>query len=187
MSKPLPDIDELRELLDYDPESGALTWRVARNRGRCRAQPGDLAGGIQPIGYRQVCVSRHRVYAHRIAWAFTYGAWPTEIDHINGIRDDNRIANLREVTRSENNRNMKLNQRSTTGVTGVCRHNQRGKPYKAYGKAHGKRQNLGCFDTLEEAAAARAAFDLEHGYHPNHGKRDEDRAAFDPVNMKREA
>ncbi len=177
MSKPPPDIDELRELLAYNPETGAVTWKIARNRTRWKIQPGDLAGGIQPIGYRMVCVNRHRIYNHRLAWAFVHNVWPDEIDHINGIRDDNRIANLRQVTRSQNGRNQKLHRDNATGVAGVCRHNQRGKPYKAYGTAGGKLTHLGYFDTQEEAAAARAAFDLEHGYHPNHGKSAEDRAA----------
>lgn len=177
-SKPLPDIDELRELLAYDPETGVVTWRVARPRGRWKIHPGSVAGGVQAFGYRQICVKRNRIAAHWIAWAFTHGVWPTEIDHINGVRDDNRIGNLREVTRSQNNRNMKLFRVSTTGVNGVCRHGQRGKPYKAYGKVDGKLVSLGYFDTLEEAAAARAAFDRENDYHQNHGKTNEMRATF---------
>ena len=96
--KPLPPLETLREVLAYDPETGALTWRV--DRGKVRA--GTLAGNLAPArwgGYSVVKLSHRRLLAHRVAWALFHGAdpGPLLVDHINRDRSDNRASNLRLV------------------------------------------------------------------------------------------
>lgn len=118
---PLPPASELRQLFDYDPISGVVTYRA---RGaehfthiaeRIRAPnvaawntrwAGRPAGTIVGSGYMHVTIKSHPVSIHRLIWAYVHGYWPTnDIDHINGVRTDNRIVNLREVSRAVNLRN----------------------------------------------------------------------------------
>lgn len=89
--------ERARELLDYDPETGLLTWRCQRGN----FPQGMVAGCLKPHGYIDIQVEARKHKAHRLAWLLTHGIWPTrDIDHINGHRADNRMVNLREVTRS---------------------------------------------------------------------------------------
>lgn len=90
--------------LSYDASSGILTWKVFRSK----VKPGDIAGTRTKAGY-EVFTLQERVYkCHRIAWLFITGKYPlNEIDHINGVKFDNRASNLREVTRSQNQHNRK--------------------------------------------------------------------------------
>lgn len=172
-NKPLPTPAELRQLLDYDPETGVLTWRerpaalfkpgrrpaaaMAATWNACNAGKaaltsnngqGYLTGGVFGTVYR----------AHRVIWAIYHGAWPTgEIDHINGIRSDNRIANLREVSRAQNARNVGKGRANTSGHGGVNWHKRSGK-WQARIRTGGKTIFLGDFNNIDEAAATvRAA------------------------------
>jgi len=93
------DVQALRSRLKYDPISGVLTWRDGPAAGR-------EAGTISSDGYRVIFISGKRVKAHRAAWAIHHGTQPKhQIDHINRVRSDNRIQNLRDVTNAENQRN----------------------------------------------------------------------------------
>lgn len=93
---PTLSVERVRALLRYDPDTGHLYWSAT----------GERAGNIQDKGYRTIEIDGGRYYAHRVVWFHTHGVWPeNDLDHINRERDDNRIANLRDVTRSENNRN----------------------------------------------------------------------------------
>lgn len=103
--------------------------------------------------------------AHRVAWLIVNGYWPHEIDHINGNRADNRIKNLREVTRKANSENHAIASNNTSGATGV---NFDKKSGRWYAKIAGR--YLGMSATFEEALALRKAAELDHGYHPNHGR-----------------
>ena len=96
----------LRELLDYDPSTGLFTWRVTNG---WRRKAGAIAGGAETWnGYLRVGIDGRVYMAHRLAWLHVHGEWPqADIDHINGIRSDNRIVNLRDVTRSVNLQNKK--------------------------------------------------------------------------------
>jgi hypothetical protein len=99
-------VAKARKVLAYDPESGAITWRVAKGKD---AKPGDVAGCVHPSGYRRIGVCGALIYAHRLAWILYHGRDPVgEIDHINGERDDNRIANLRDVPPAMNNQNIRV-------------------------------------------------------------------------------
>jgi len=155
----------LRELLSYDPETGIFTWRV--NRRRIRA--GSAAGHIYPRGYRCIRVDGRDYKAHRLAWLHIHGMWPVHrIDHIDCIRDDNRIFNLRDVTMSVNNQNRhKAAASSTSSFLGVsfCRTQQK---WIASIKASGHTRYLGAFPTPEEAHVVYLAAKLLHhpGYMP---------------------
>lgn len=146
--------DRLREVLDYDPATGVFTWRE-KSAPDSRIRPGTVAGYVQH-GYRLINVDNRQYRAHRMAWLYVHGEWPTDdIDHINGVRDDNRIANLREATRSENLQNQRRARRDNrSGFLGVSAN---GKRWKAEIIEGVRRQHLGTFDTPGEAHEAYLA------------------------------
>jgi hypothetical protein len=141
------DQEEASTRWNYEPETGLIRWRI-RTYGRGGViNPGDVAGTTNVVGY--VVVNRlGKLYtAHRLAWLMMTGRWPTEIDHVNGNRTDNRWTNLREVTRTQNNLN-----RRVRGYT-----LSRGGKFVAQLKVNRVKRYLGTFDTAEEARAAHAA------------------------------
>lgn len=145
------DIETLKKHVAYDPSTGEFTWRVS-NRGHRRA--GDPAGSHNAYGYRRIKIAQRTYLAHRLAWAFLTGGWPSaEIDHVNGKRDDNRAVNLREATRQPNCQNVP--------GAGVRFEPDRGK-WLARICVNGRQKNLGRFDTRGAAEAAYAAAKAEH-------------------------
>ena len=152
--KPITDADTLRQLLDYSVDSGVFLWR--ENRGRL-ARTGGKAGSLESHGYLQIKINGRLYLAHRFAWLYVHGVWPQDqIDHINGIRTDSRIANLREATNSQNSINRKTRCDNETGQKGVTQDKRTGK-FRAYiaDAADGKMRSIGHFDTLQEAVDAR--------------------------------
>ena len=147
------DAEYARSVLDYDPESGYLSWKT---QVAFRVKPGDEAGWIRPEGYREVSLLGKSYKVHRVAFLLVNGEWPKfHVDHINGVRDDNRWENLRDVPRRINNENQRqAAPRSKVGLLGV-RHIARLKhnPYNAQIKVKGKVIALGCYPTPEEAHA----------------------------------
>lgn len=161
--------NEIRELLDYDPETGALTWRVARAGA---GEAGTPAGQITHKGYLRICVNRKNHYAHRLAWLMATGEWPSgQIDHVNGDRTDNRFENLRVVENRQNCMNRALQSNNTTGAVGVYKIASKTKPWWGCISHGGKRVGLGCYRTFEEAVAARKRAERQFGYHENHGRK----------------
>jgi hypothetical protein len=143
--------ERLREVLEYNQETGEFRWK-ARNSNRIKI--GAVAGApFGNRGYRKIGVDGVTYYAHRLAWFYTYGAWPSQdTDHINGDRGDNRIANLRDVDRTTNMENIRTVVKNTKGrMLGVRRDK---KKYAAAICVAGKAKNLGSFDTPEEAHEA---------------------------------
>lgn len=144
-------IDELANVLRYDPTEGKFYWLhdVAKN-----VKKGDCAGCTESNGYISIRYKGKGYKAHRLAWVLSYGTWPTSlIDHINGQKNDNRLSNLREATPSQNGQNRKPNKLNKTGLKGVSPHCGK---FKADIEHNGKRWFLGLFDTAQEAANAYA-------------------------------
>lgn len=138
--------EEARRRLSYDPQTGKLTWKLLRDSRRI----GEQAKCLDVCGYVQVNVAGTMVKGHRLAWLIHYGDWPDgHIDHINGVRDDNRIENLRVVTNAINCQNKrKALPNSKTGVLGVVKVGQR---YQANIHFARKKRYLGTYDTAEQA------------------------------------
>lgn len=148
------DAARLRELFNYDPETGVLTHRAGRRAGL-------PAGGIDKSkrGYVRISIpvgnGRYLLfYAHRLAWQYVHGAEPAlDLDHINGIRSDNRISNLREADRSQNQWNRATPRTNTSGYKGVRLCKRTGK-WRADIRVDGKKVSLGLFDDIKDASAA---------------------------------
>lgn len=150
-----PSVEELREKLYYDPQTGQLTWKKLRNQKRI----GEVACSMDICGYIQISFGSGCVHkGHRVAWAIHYGAWPEgQIDHINGKRSDNRIENLREVDHRTNCQNVRLGSmvNKSTGFLGVWKtHQSKKNPYRAKIMSGGKQYHLGGYPTPELAHAA---------------------------------
>jgi hypothetical protein len=164
-----------KDIVDYDAETGVFVWRFRSSTERYdRAfnsrYAGKVAGGKKNNGYLFLKYEYEFYPAHRVAWAVQTGSYPkNNIDHINGVRDDNRWVNLRDVTQSENLKNARLPRTNTSGRIGV-RFVTRDKIWAAAIYAERKQIYLGSFKTKEDAIAARAAAEKLHGYHPNHGR-----------------
>lgn len=141
--------ERLRELLSYDQETGVFTWRVQTNN---RVKVGMVAGSLNGQGYVQLRVDGIRYAAHRLAWLYVHGEWPKhQIDHINGSKADNRIANLRDGTQSLNQQNRRTAlSTNKTGFLGVA--SFKGK-FRALIYVKGKHVELGSFETPERAHA----------------------------------
>ena len=153
---PRPELtaEYLRSVLHYEPETGIFTWKVRTSRS---VKVGDIAGCPGGGGYPQIRVQRRLHQAHRLAWLYVYGEWPEDqIDHINRIRTDNRISNLREVTNKQNNQNRSKPSNNTSGHPGVHWYKQRSK-WQAQITHNQKQIHLGYFSILEEAISARKA------------------------------
>lgn len=155
----------VRDVLDYSPSAGTLTWRVAR--GRCAA--GSPAGYEADRGYRAIRIFGKVMYIHRVAFLYMAGSMPPEVDHINGSRSDNRWANLRAADRLENSKNMKTPNTNKSGVIGVF-WNRGKRKWTARIKVRQQDIHLGHFERLSDAAEARRVAELEHGFHKNHGR-----------------
>lgn len=148
--------EEARRHLSYDPHSGDFIWLVS---GKGRPPTGSAAGCISSaLGYRLIGLHGRRYFAHRLAWLMAYGRWPKhQIDHINGDRADNRLANLREATHSENQQNRHTTRGNKTGFRGVFVHGPTGK-FVAQCRHMKRRHHIGSFDTAAEAHAAYVAY-----------------------------
>lgn len=142
--------EELKSILHYEPETGIFT-RLVESGGR---NPGSVAGWKTERGYIRVSFNKKHIMAHRLAWLYVHGVMPSkQIDHINNIRDDNRIANLREATCTENQRNQKIKSNSNSGLKGACFDKKRMRWYSRITIA-GKQIHLGTYETKEQAHSA---------------------------------
>jgi len=149
----------LRELLNYNPETGKFYW-ICDDRER-HHRAGAEAGISGPRGYVCFNIDGKRVWAHRAAWLYQTGKLPKGIlDHINRQRDDNRFANLREASLSQNQGNSKLHKHNTSGFRGVRQ--LKSKKWRAYIYKYGKQHRLGLFNTAREAQEAYSVAAKDH-------------------------
>jgi hypothetical protein len=149
-SEELLDVNSIFKYLDYNPESGVFVWKIKTKT----SDIGDIAGNTNWRGYTSIWINGTQYYAHRLAWAFFHGCWPSgDIDHINENKSDNRIANLRPASRSENMFNRGKNKNNTSGIKGVvfCKATNK---WRAQIMIDRKSVNIGRFKTKEEAANA---------------------------------
>ena len=178
-AKPLPTAEQLRQFLKYDPQTGKLTWRkrpesACKSPAEAKRWNANYSGKeafatVEKTGYLVGAVLRRRLYAHRVIWALVSGEWPAgQIDHINGVRTDNRLANLRVVTSAGNNRNRARPTHNTSGTMGVTWQAADRRWQARLGS--GRDRYIGAFETYEEAVKAREDAQRARGYHPNHGR-----------------
>lgn len=174
---PLPSQEYLNEVLEYRPETGELFWKarhpdmfpestpVRDQMHSCNQWNSRWAGKPAMTklndGYAYGTLDYAYVSAHRVIWKMMTGEDPNIIDHINGVRGDNRFENLRNVDETANHRNRRLGKNNTSGTVGV-HFAKRIQKWTAY-------ITLGAFDTKEEAVAARKAAQDFLGFHENHG------------------
>ena len=152
-------IERLKFLFSY--KDGNIIRNVAKPPNTKR---GDVAGTLNDSGYLLVNVDGNSIRVHKIIWAIHYNEWPKlEIDHINGIRSDNRIENLRLASHSENAQNSFVRCTSRTGIKGVRLRDDTGK-YHAYIQINKKIIDLGCYDKIKDAVSARKQAEIK--YHP---------------------
>lgn len=166
------------ERVDYDPETGALTWKQREGddpvtkRWNAR-HAGKEAGSTNSEGYLAIHVrlggQKQRVLlAHRLVWLIAHGAMPDgEIDHADGARSNNRLANLRVVTRQQNSRNCGLHRANTSGVTGVSWDSARQR-WVARIMVDGRYRTLGRYVNKEDAVAVAQRARLNLGFTPRH-------------------
>lgn len=172
----------LRECLSYEAEAGQLTWlrrpEAHFHAGNKSPQHQAAIWNAKFSGKRAFCnlgshgyltgaLSGKRMTAHRVAWAISHGAWPDgEIDHLNGDRTDNRLTNMRVVSRAENARNLKVSSGEMRGVYWY------GPTARWVAKIHhkGRMLHLGYFADRADAISARRHSERELGFHPNHGR-----------------
>lgn len=179
MPKSLPSPELLRKLLRYEPDTGKLFWRerpreLFKSDGSFKRWKSKFAGkeafsGFDD-GYKRGYIFGVKFWAHRVCYAIFFGKWPSgQIDHINGIKSDNRIINIRDVSCSENLKNKRLQRNNTSGVCGVYFY----KPTEKWGasiKLNKRSKHLGYFHKIEDAIAARKAAEVKYGFHENHGR-----------------
>ena len=156
--------ERLHDRLEYNPDTGIFTWKQRTGRTKNLHK----AGGIS-CGYIRIKVDGRSYMAHRIAWVMTYGTWPIEVDHINGVKHDNRLSNLRNVEHVINGKNTKTHKNNTSGTSGVTWSKLHEK-WRSRITIDGSYVSLGLFESLEEAVYARKLAEVDYGYHPNHGR-----------------
>lgn len=142
-------LEKLKSILKYDEISGDFIYISAPAR---KIKIGDVVGTVEKNGYIRIEISGRPYRAHRLAWFYMTGEWPKyHIDHINLDKGDNRFANLREATRSDNMGNVGLQRDNKTGAKGVHKTKF---GYIAQLRTKEKTQYLGTFQTVEDAKEA---------------------------------
>lgn len=154
---------EVNELLKYDPETGIIT----RKKSKGGKMIGSRTGCLQPNGYLRTRINGRLYKTSRIAWLLYYKKWPDgDIDHINHIRDDDRIINLRCTDNAGNMTNKGRYKTNKSGFVGVYWNNRAKKWVAQIG-----RKGLGYFDCPHKACHIRKLAELRLGYHLNHGQK----------------
>lgn len=155
--------DRLREILKYNDDTGEFFWVQPSGP---RVKVGSFAG-YNCGGYIRIGIDRRPYLAHRLAWLYVYGEWPAgEIDHVNRVKSDNRIANLRALSHAENNQNKARQKNNTSGKKGVSWNKNRGRWHVRI-MLNGESRHVGYFEKIEAADAAYKNIAKEiHDFHP---------------------
>jgi len=168
-------VETARDILEYDCDTGLLRWRISP---ASNVSVGAIAGH-NDSGYRKIRYKGRGYRAHRLAWLIYYGTWPRDqIDHINGVKDDNRIVNLREVDGSNNMRNARIPHTNFSGVIGVVWNKELWKWDVRITDNKGNRLYLGSYSLMVDAYKARKRAEKQYDYHANHGVMPLERAKY---------
>lgn len=161
-------IEMLREMIDYNPETGDMVWKEREGRARARATAGKMVG-TKRGRYRVVNVFQNRLYVHRVAFALANGRWPKPFcDHINGDPSDNRACNLREATHLQSSWNISGHKNSRSGIKGVAWH-PKNRRWTTRVTVNKRSYSFGCYEQLQDAAeAVRAGRAKLHGEFARH-------------------
>lgn len=150
--------ERVKELFDYHPD-GYLVWKV---NPRNSIKIGKMAGSKCKLGYISIMIDKKHCKAHRAIWLFHYGKFPENlIDHINGIKDDNRIENLREANFLQNSCNKSVGKNNKLGFKGVCFDKHAGK-YRSFITVNRVQRAIGTFESPEDAHRAYVAEAKKH-------------------------
>ena len=161
--------DLVRQLLDYDPETGVFTYKARKpeqfkggehsaihtcNKWNSRCA-GSVAGSVAGRGHIDIAINRVNYRAHRLAWLYVYGKWPENgVDHIDGNPANNRLSNLRDATQAQNMRNAKKYRTNATGEKNVGFDKRRGLYHLSF-TIDGTQRHFAYYETLEEARRDR--------------------------------
>jgi len=161
--------EQLREVLHYNPDTGVFTWKKHTGVGKI-GKIGKIAGHYDKDGYKRISICGKIYRCGRLAFIY-YGIdiCGKQIDHINGIRDDDEWDNLRIVTSRQNSMNKKTPVTNTSGICGVS-FEKKIQKWTAQVKLDGKTIHLGKFEQKFEAICARKSAEKRYGFHENHGR-----------------
>ena len=160
--------EQLKNELTYNSITGVFTRAKSNTNSIIK---GEISGSLSPDGYLKIMVLAKRYQSHRLAWLYEKGEFPkNHVDHINGIKGDNRICNLRDATSEENNKNSSFSKANKSGYTGVIWHKSSSNWVARIGHKN-KKIHLGCFDDINDAVKARRDAEAKYGFHKNHGKK----------------
>lgn len=163
------DPERVREFFDYDPITGVMRWKKKRTKNK-KANVGDVLSNINSNGYLKVQFDGKSIPVHRLIFAWMGEPDPEQVDHINGVRTDNRWANLRAATQEINSKNTARYKSgkhiAETGVGWMPRN----KKWRVRINHKRKTLYLGLFDKLDDALFARRVAAKALGYHENHGR-----------------
>lgn len=149
MAKPTLTLETLKKLVSYDPDTGIFTWLPGTRRA------GKVAGCPDDRGYVAISIAGRKYWAHRVAWLYVYGEWPSDlIDHRDRNRSNNRIKNLRMASKSKNGANRPPPSTNTSGFKGVCKH---GNGWMVRLIHQGTSKHIGWFKDKNVAIAASQA------------------------------
>ena len=159
-------LEYFKTFISYDPETGLFKWNASIGTKKSGSHAGTVLTACNKK-YISIQINKKQYLAHRLAWLFINGEWPADqVDHIDGCGLNNKISNLRSVTRIENSKNTRLNTKNTSGHFGVIfRH---GKWIAQIG-VNRKTIVIGTFSSKEEAISARKLAEIKYGFHKNHG------------------